>query len=119
MLLLDLLSQHYADFVHGPLLPPVGSKARARQRVLSLYPDGFCSYCGDPVDPARMTIDHVVPRSRRKGQAAYLVCVPSCVDCNNEKDDTSLLQFLLSRALQRDMLAQHEQRSRFWMRHAA
>ena len=118
MLLLDLLGMDYSAFAHR-LQVGGGDKARRRRRVLSLYPDGFCSYCGDPVAPVHMTIDHVVPRSRRKGLGAYLACVPCCAPCNKEKDDASLLQFLLSRALRRDMLAQHEQRSRFWMRHAA
>lgn len=45
--------------------------------------DGFkCAYCG--TDKERLTIDHIVPKSRG-GETIFENCVASCLPCNNKK----------------------------------
>jgi 5-methylcytosine-specific restriction endonuclease McrA len=71
-----------------------------RNRVIAhqmakLYPDGLCSYCG--CKPAKMTSDHVRPRSKHPGDS-YENLVPACGPCNRDKSDKSLLMFLWGRA---------------------
>jgi len=45
--------------------------------------DGFkCAYCG--TDREKLTIDHIVPRSRG-GEMTFENCVASCRPCNNAK----------------------------------
>jgi hypothetical protein len=54
-----------------------------------------CAYCGRPVSPATVTLDHVTPR---RGQSAYDRrdnLVLACQDCNGAKADMPILSFLL------------------------
>jgi 5-methylcytosine-specific restriction endonuclease McrA len=45
--------------------------------------DGFkCAYCGN--ETSRLTIDHLVPRSRG-GRTNFENCVAACKSCNNRK----------------------------------
>ena len=45
--------------------------------------DGYrCAYCG--VKTERLTIDHIVPKSRG-GEASFENCVAACKPCNNKK----------------------------------
>lgn len=45
--------------------------------------DGFkCAYCGS--EKERLTIDHIIPRSRG-GETIFENCVSSCKPCNNNK----------------------------------
>ena len=67
---------------------------RWRWRLAVLYPDRFCSYCGER---RRLTIDHVRPRADG-GADALRNMVPACESCNNLKSDMSLLMFLWRRA---------------------
>lgn len=47
--------------------------------------DGFeCCYCG--CEPAKLTIDHVVPRSKG-GKSTFENTVAACKDCNLSKQD--------------------------------
>lgn len=45
---------------------------------------GRCHYCGRPVAPAHLTMDHVVPLARG-GRSTRGNLVPCCKDCNNKK----------------------------------
>jgi 5-methylcytosine-specific restriction endonuclease McrA len=45
---------------------------------------GLCHYCGTPVPPADLTMDHVVPISRG-GKSTKGNVVPSCKECNTKK----------------------------------
>lgn len=48
-----------------------------------LIRDGFrCAYCG--INQARLTIDHIIPRSRG-GRDDFDNCVACCRGCNNHK----------------------------------
>ncbi len=45
---------------------------------------GLCAYCGRPVPPRELTMDHVVPVARG-GRSTRGNVVPSCKECNNRK----------------------------------
>jgi 5-methylcytosine-specific restriction endonuclease McrA len=45
---------------------------------------GLCHYCGRPVSPKDLTMDHVVPISRG-GKSIKGNVVACCKDCNNAK----------------------------------
>lgn len=45
-----------------------------------------CQYCGRKSSPARLTIDHVFPKSQG-GQTTWKNCVSCCLSCNVEKED--------------------------------
>lgn len=45
---------------------------------------GVCHYCGQPVKPQDLTMDHVVPISRG-GKTTKGNVVPACKACNNAK----------------------------------
>lgn len=48
--------------------------------------DYSCQYCGKELGVVKMTIDHVLPRSRG-GQNSWENCVSACGDCNSRKAD--------------------------------
>ena len=49
--------------------------------------DGMqCQYCARSPGVAGLTIDHVIPRSRR-GQTSWQNCVTACLRCNGRKAD--------------------------------
>lgn len=48
--------------------------------------DYLCQYCGKEIGVVKMTIDHVLPRSRG-GENSWENCVASCGDCNSRKAD--------------------------------
>ena len=45
---------------------------------------GICHYCGRPVLPKELTMDHIVPIARG-GKTSRGNVVPSCKECNNQK----------------------------------
>jgi 5-methylcytosine-specific restriction endonuclease McrA len=47
-----------------------------------------CQYCGKHLDAARLTVDHVIPRSRG-GQTSWENVVAACNRCNDRKGDLS------------------------------
>lgn len=46
----------------------------------------LCQYCGKEIGVIKMTIDHVLPRSRG-GTNSWENCVAACKDCNSRKAD--------------------------------
>ena len=50
-----------------------------------------CQYCGRQPGRGKLTIDHVVPRSKG-GPNSWTNCVAACVKCNAEKADRTLEQ---------------------------
>jgi 5-methylcytosine-specific restriction endonuclease McrA len=48
--------------------------------------DYLCQYCGKEIGIVKMTIDHVLPRSRG-GVNSWENCVSACGDCNSRKAD--------------------------------
>jgi 5-methylcytosine-specific restriction endonuclease McrA len=46
----------------------------------------ICQYCGKQFQPADLTIDHILPKTRG-GKSAWLNCVMSCFDCNSFKSN--------------------------------
>jgi 5-methylcytosine-specific restriction enzyme A len=64
-------------------------KARARELRNSGWwkrrrSEGLCYFCRKKVDPAELTMDHIVPMSRG-GKSTKGNVVPACKDCNNKK----------------------------------
>ena len=57
--------------------------------------DAHCYYCGKPLKPSEVTMDHVVPISEG-GRSVKSNVVPACKDCNNKKKDSSLIDSLLN-----------------------
>ena len=64
-------------------------RERARDLTKSLWWQqqcqlGVCHYCHEKVDPAEVTMDHIVPVSRG-GSSTKGNVVPCCKDCNSKK----------------------------------
>jgi 5-methylcytosine-specific restriction endonuclease McrA len=45
-----------------------------------------CQYCGRRLEPSKLTIDHVIPKSRG-GQTVWENVVAACMRCNDRKGD--------------------------------
>jgi 5-methylcytosine-specific restriction endonuclease McrA len=86
---------------HGVRVPlralPIHPANLTRRRMRYFYPDGRCSYCGDPMGDDD-TVDHVVPRAEGGAALGIGNLVPACKCCNNAKADLTLLEFLWRRA---------------------
>ena len=81
---LDPLILGYGMRVKAPKAVVGLSSSRLRMRLL--YPNGLCSYCGEPMGDDD-TVDHVEPRSRGGAQYGIGNLVPACKACNNAKGD--------------------------------
>jgi 5-methylcytosine-specific restriction endonuclease McrA len=66
---------------------PRGVSRRISRRVLFARDGWQCAYCGTGGN--RLTLDHVVPRSRG-GQSVWENVVTSCAPCNHRKGDRLL-----------------------------
>lgn len=55
-----------------------------------------CIYCGVPLSPRSMTIDHIIPKARG-GSDCFSNKTCACPRCNNEKADMTLRQFMSTR----------------------
>jgi 5-methylcytosine-specific restriction endonuclease McrA len=66
---------------------PRGVTRRISRRVLFARDGWQCAYCGS--DAGRLTLDHVVPRSRG-GTSVWENVVASCAPCNHTKGDRLL-----------------------------
>ncbi len=62
-----------------PSLGVVFNRGNLRKRD-----ENTCQYCGQRTEPARLTIDHVMPLSRG-GETSWENCVLACRRCNNRK----------------------------------
>ncbi len=59
------------------------------RRNLFLRDDFTCQYCGRRTATDRLSVDHIMPRSRG-GTTTWENCVLACVACNARKADRSL-----------------------------
>ena len=66
---------------------PRGATRRISRRVLFARDGWQCAYCGS--ESHRLTLDHVVPRSRG-GTSVWENVVASCAPCNHRKGDRLL-----------------------------
>ncbi|MGI8478881.1 MAG: HNH endonuclease [Gaiellaceae bacterium] len=66
---------------------PRGATRRISRRVLFARDGWACAYCGSGSN--RLTLDHVVPRSRG-GTSVWENVVASCAPCNHSKGDRLL-----------------------------
>jgi 5-methylcytosine-specific restriction endonuclease McrA len=64
---------------------PRQNRAVSRKGIL-LRDGSSCQYCGVQLPAGRLTLDHVVPRSRY-GQSTWENLVACCFGCNNKKGD--------------------------------
>jgi 5-methylcytosine-specific restriction endonuclease McrA len=61
------------------------STMKCRKDVVLKRDSYTCVYCGvKPADKKKLTIDHVIPRSKG-GDSSYGNCVSACKKCNNWK----------------------------------
>lgn len=72
-------------------------KAKTDKRCSGLYKEtnGTCIYCGTPLIPNCATLDHIFPRSLG-GTGAKKNLVLSCPDCNNDKGNMPVDEYVLS-----------------------
>ena len=59
-------------------------KLRFSRRNLFARDGHRCQYCGTSLPPSKLSLDHVVPRSRG-GKTTWENIVCSCLDCNTRK----------------------------------
>lgn len=66
-------------------------KTKVRLSKANIYKrDAFtCQYCGKLASKARLTIDHIYPKSKG-GDTSWMNCVACCVYCNTKKADKIL-----------------------------
>jgi 5-methylcytosine-specific restriction endonuclease McrA len=61
-------------------------EAAFSKRNLYIRDQARCQYCGKEPGWSRLTVDHIVPRSRG-GDTSWENCVVACKACNNTKGD--------------------------------
>lgn len=59
-------------------------KNTVSRRNLLIRDRHTCQYCAEKMNPAKLTLDHVVPRSRG-GASTWENLVAACLPCNNRK----------------------------------
>jgi 5-methylcytosine-specific restriction endonuclease McrA len=64
---------------------PRHSRAVSRKNIL-IRDSYSCQYCGSALSAAKLTLDHVIPRSRH-GKSTWENLVACCYPCNNRKDN--------------------------------
>lgn len=62
----------------------IPNRAKFSRRNLFIRDDYKCQYCGDTFHPDKLSIDHVIPRSRG-GRLSWVNCVSACTPCNSRK----------------------------------
>ena len=72
---------HYRDL-------PYQSKVTSRNNIF-LRDKNTCQYCGKVFARAKLTLDHVIPKSRG-GKNTWKNLVACCHPCNRRKDDRTL-----------------------------
>jgi 5-methylcytosine-specific restriction endonuclease McrA len=60
-------------------------KVRFTQKALYRRDKFTCGYCGDQFTDEELSIDHIIPRSKKGGQTNWLNCITACEPCNNFK----------------------------------
>lgn len=59
------------------------------RRALYIRDNNTCQYCNIKMPNSKLTVDHVIPRSRG-GKTSWDNCVLACVKCNSLKGDALL-----------------------------
>ena len=69
-----------------------GAKWLPRKKRLALYArDGFaCAYCGTS---DKLSLDHLVPRIRKRGHNGQSNLITACVTCNQRKGNQTAEEF--------------------------
>jgi len=81
-----------------PSIVAIRNLTKAKPRIAALTNRNLfgrdrclCAYCGDKLTDAKATRDHIVPVSKG-GANTWMNCVTACKDCNNKKDNKSLVE---------------------------
>ncbi len=86
----------FYDEVRG--LEPFGPKVAQKDELLTFF-NNECCFCGAPIDRRSLSQDHLIPMNKTAlGLHAWGNVVPCCSPCNNEKQQKSWRQFILSKA---------------------
>lgn len=75
-------------FVHKPIKPTPISR-----RNVIIRDNYTCQYCGKECESSKLTIDHIIPKSRWRGIGTahnWLNIVAACKKCNNKKADYTI-----------------------------
>lgn len=78
-------------------------KHRINRRNILLRDRHTCQYCREKFPPAKLTLDHMIPRSRG-GQSSWENLVASCHPCNSRKgnrlpDEAGMTPMAMPKAL--------------------
>ena len=76
-----VLLTNYGDIFH--------SSVKFSPRAMYRRDDYTCQYCKRQYSKKKLSIDHIVPKSKN-GKTSWTNCVAACVKCNNKKADKSL-----------------------------
>lgn len=68
----------------------MNTKQKTKLNVLRRYGER-CFYCARALTPAAATLDHLIPRSQKKGVPYNLR--PACVNCNRAKGSLGVPEF--------------------------
>lgn len=85
-------------------------KRKARLMTLFNKQAGCCAYCGEVMEidtcnkPMSATIDHIIPRSKG-GKDEIFNLVAACRQCNTEKGNMPLVDFIQIRQPLRSLVA--------------
>jgi hypothetical protein len=90
---------HGPDFLLHSLieLRPSEAKRRFRRSILEDYPlrgpmgQPACAYCGKWHE--KLTLDHIVPKSKGGPHYAKWNIVPACFNCNSKKSNSSVFEW--------------------------
>ena len=77
--------------IHGPIVTDKIFENKihcniVNRQILYSRDKNICAYCGYKFDPKKLTIDHILPKSRG-GENTWENCVTSCCFCNRKKDN--------------------------------
>jgi len=86
------------DLLHSLIeLRPSDAKRRFRKGILEDYPlrgplgQAACAYCGKWHE--KLTLDHIVPKSKGGPHYAKWNMVPACFSCNSSKSNLAVLEW--------------------------
>lgn len=92
---------------------PDRNKLNFGRRNLLKRDRGTCQYCGEQPSNSKLTMDHVIPRSKG-GPKSWQNCVLACLDCNGVKGDKSLAESGLKLIDRPELKTLHPDQPNLW-----
>ena len=78
---------------------------KQKQELLKVF-NNKCCYCGAEITERTLSQDHLIPMNKAYlGLHAWGNVVPCCNKCNNDKQQTPWLDFLITKATGKDLQA--------------